>query len=153
MDLNLPKRFDVHYVAEDGKEHECIIVHRAILGSLERFVGGLIEHFGGWFPVWLAPEQVRILPITDGHVEYARSVQQRLEAAGVRAGLEARNDTIGYKIRAGVMDKIPYLLIVGDREAENDAVSVRSHPKGDEGAVAVQEFIGRITGEIEGKAL
>ncbi len=153
VDLNLPKRFDVRYVAEDGKEHECIIVHRAILGSLERFVGGLIEHFGGWFPVWLAPEQVRILPITDGHVEYARSVQQRLEAAGVRAGLEARNDTIGYKIRSGVVDKVPYLLIVGDREAENDAVSVRSHPKGDEGAVSVGEFIERVTAEIQSKAV
>ena len=153
VDLNLPKRFDVRYVAEDGKEHECIIVHRAILGSLERFVGGLIEHFAGWFPVWLAPEQVRILPITDGHVEYARGVQRRLEAAGVRVGVEARNDTIGYKIRAGVMDKVPYLLITGDREVENDAVSVRTHEKGDEGAVSVADFIERITAEIEAKAL
>jgi len=153
VDLNLPKRFDVHYVAEDGKEHECIIVHRAILGSLERFVGGLIEHFGGWFPVWLAPEQVRILPIADAHVFYARGVQERLEAVGVRAGVEARNDTIGYKIRAGVMDKVPYLLIVGDREVESDAVSVRTHQEGDEGAASVADFIERIRGEIEAKKL
>jgi threonyl-tRNA synthetase len=153
VDLNLPKRFDVHYVAEDGKEHECIIVHRTVLGSMERFVGGLIEHYAGWFPVWLAPEQVRILPITDAHVQYARAVQERLKAAGVRASVEARSDTIGYKIRAGVMDKVPYLLIVGDREVQNDAVSVRTHERGDEGAVAVEEFGRRITGEIESKKL
>jgi len=151
VDLNLPKRFDVTYVAEDGKEHECIIVHRAILGSLERFVGGLVEHFGGWFPLWLAPEQVRVLPITDGHVEYARQVRERLKAEGVRASVDERNESMGYKVRAGTMDKIPYLLIVGDRELENDAVSVRTHTGGDEGAVSVDEFVARVRGEIANK--
>ena len=152
VDLNLPKRFDVHYVAEDGKEHECIIVHRTVLGSMERFIGGLIEHYAGWFPVWLAPEQVRILPITDAHAEYARQVQARLTEAGVRASVQDRNETIGYKIRAGTMDKVPYLLIIGDREVETQAVSVRTHAKGDEGAVSVGEFVGRITAEIARKA-
>jgi threonyl-tRNA synthetase len=153
VDLNLPKRFNVTYVGEDGAEHECIIVHRAILGSLERFVGGLIEHFAGWFPVWLAPEQVRILPITDGHVEYARGVQAKLEEAGVRASVDDRNQTMGYKVRSGTVEKVPYLLIVGDREAENGAVSVRSHPAGDEGAVSLADFVARIRQEIAEKRL
>jgi len=153
VDLNLPKRFDVHYVAEDGKEHECIIVHRTVLGSMERFIGGLIEHYAGWFPVWLAPEQVRILPITDAHAEYARQVQARLTEAGVRASVQDRNETIGYKIRAGTMDKVPYLLIIGDREVETQAVSVRTHAKGDEGAVSVGEFVERVLAEIRAKSI
>jgi len=153
VDLNLPKRFEVLYVGEDGREHECIIVHRAILGSMERFVGGLIEHFGGWFPVWLAPEQARVLPITDEHVNYAEQVQRQLRAAGVRATVDDRNETMGYKVRSGTMDKVPYLLIVGDREIENGTVSVRSHEKGDEGPVPVDEFLDRIEREIAEKEL
>ncbi len=153
VDLNLPKRFDVKYVAEDGIEHECIIVHRAILGSLERFVGEIIEHFGGWFPTWLAPEQVRILPITDAHLEYSREVLQKLLDAGVRATCDERSETMGYKVRAGTMDKVPYLLIVGDREVENGTVSVRSHEGGDEGAVGLEEFLERLLDEIEEKRL
>jgi threonyl-tRNA synthetase len=153
VDLNLPKRFNVAYVGEDGKEHECIIVHRAILGSLERFVGGLIEHFGGWFPVWLAPEQVRVLPITDAHVEYARQVRGRLRDAGVRAGCDERNETMGYKVRAGTLDRTPYLLVVGDREVAGGTVSVRSHERGDEGAVPLAEFLVRVRAEIEEKRL
>jgi threonyl-tRNA synthetase len=153
VDLNLPKRFEVVYVGEDGQEHECIIVHRAILGSLERFVGGLIEHFGGWFPVWLAPEQVRVLTITDEHVEYAEQVQRQLRAAGVRATVDDRNETMGYKVRAGTVDKVPYLLIVGDREVENGTVSVRSQEEGDEGPVPVDEFLDRIEREIAEKQL
>jgi threonyl-tRNA synthetase len=153
VDLNLPKRFDVGYVAEDGHEHECIIVHRAILGSLERFVGGLIEHFGGWFPVWLAPEQVRVLPITDEHNEYARQVADRLAEHDVRASVDDSNETMGYKVRAGTMDKIPYLLIVGDREVENGTVSVRSHDEGDEGPAPMPEFVARVVEEIETKKL
>ncbi len=153
VDLNLPKRFDVTYVGEDGQEHECIIVHRAILGSLERFVGGLIEHFGGWFPVWLAPEQVRVLPITDAHLDYARQVLGRLRDADVRASCHERNETMGYKVRAGTVNKIPYLLIVGDREVDDGTVSVRSHDHGDEGAVEVEQFLRRVKEEIEQKRL
>ncbi|NLW50518.1 MAG: threonine--tRNA ligase [Candidatus Brocadiaceae bacterium] len=153
VDLNLPKRFDVTYVGEDGKDHECIIVHRAVLGSMERFVGGLIEHFAGWFPVWLAPEQARLLPITDAHAEYARGVQARLRAAGVRAGCDERNETMGYKVRAGIVDKVPYLLVVGDREAAEGTVSVRSHDGGNEGAVAVEDVAARIAEEIRSRRL
>ena len=153
VDLNLPKRFDVTYVGEDGKDHECIIVHRAILGSLERFVGEIIEHFAGWFPVWLAPEQVRILPITDAHLDYARGVLKRLLEAGVRASCDERNETMGYKVRAGTVDKVPYLLVVGDREVQNGAVSVRSHDNCDEGAVALSEFMHRLRQEVQTKQL
>lgn len=153
VDLNLPKRFEVMYIGEDGREHECIIVHRAILGSLERFVGGIIEHFGGWFPTWLAPEQVRVLPITDDHADYAVGVVDQLRAAGVRASVDERNETMGYKIRSGTVDKVPYLLIVGDREVEAGAVAVRSHDSGDEGAVPVDEFVDRITAEIAERRL
>ncbi|MHC5034481.1 MAG: threonine--tRNA ligase, partial [Planctomycetota bacterium] len=153
VDLNLPKRFDVAYVGEDGREHECIIVHRAIFGSLERFVGEIIEHFAGWFPAWLAPEQVRVLPITDDHVEYARGVLRQLEEAGVRASCDERNETMGYKVRSGTVMKVPYLLVVGDRETADGTVSVRSHEKGDEGAVPVGEFLQRLRGEIVEKRL
>jgi threonyl-tRNA synthetase len=153
VDLNLPKRFNVTYVAEDGKEHECIIVHRAVLGSLERFVGGLIEHFAGWFPVWLAPEQVRILPITQMHIEYARKALDRMEGVGVRASCDERNETMGYKVRAGTMGKVPYLLVVGDREVQNGTVSVRSHARGEEGAVSLDDFLGRLKDEIDRKVL
>jgi len=153
VDLNLPKRFDVTYVGEDGAEHECIILHRAILGSLERFVGGLIEHFAGWFPVWLAPEQVRVLPITDAHVDYAEKVLRTLKAEGLRAASDARNEKTGWKVRAGTVDKVPYLLIVGDREVEGGTVSVRSHDRGDEGSVGLDEFVARIVSEVESKQL
>ena len=153
VDLNLHKRFDGSYIGPDGEEHECIIVHRAILGSLERFVGGLIEHFAGWFPTWLAPEQVRLLPITDDHHEYARSVLAELQKHEIRASSDERNEKTGYKVHEGIDDKVPYLLIIGDREVENGTVSVRSHDHGDEGAVPVGEFLDRITREIETKAM
>mgnify|MGYP000291177193 CR=1 FL=1 len=153
VDLNLPKRFDVSYIGDDNEEHECVIVHRAILGSLERFVGMLIEHFAGWFPVWLAPEQVRVLPITDDHMEYARKVRDRLREAGLRATCDERNEKTGYKVHSGTDDKVPYLLIVGDREVEEGTVSVRSHDDGDEGAVSLETFVNRITSEVEDKQL
>ena len=153
VDLNLPKRFDVTYIGPDGEEHECIIVHRAILGSLERFVGGLIEHFGGWFPTWLAPEQVRILPITDDHHDYARQVLGRLQQREIRASSDERNEKTGYKVHEGIDDKVPYLLIIGDREVKNGTVSVRSHDHGDEGPVDMDKFVERVVEEIETKAL
>jgi len=153
VDLNLPKRFEVTYIGDDGAEHECVIVHRAILGSLERFVGTLLEHFAGWFPVWLAPEQVRILPITDAHIGYARQVLGRLREAGLRATCDERNEKTGYKVRAAAVDKVPYMLIVGGREAEAGTVSVRSHQRGDEGAVSLDDFLARIRREIEEKSL
>jgi len=153
VDLNLPKRFSVTYAGPDGQEHECIIVHRAILGSLERFVGGLIEHFGGWFPLWLAPEQARVLPVTDAHLSYAREVTHRLRQAGLRASCDERNQTMGYKIRSGTVEKVPYLLVVGDREVRDGTVSVRSHEGGDEGSVPVDELVARLGEEVAQKRL
>jgi len=153
VDLNLPKRFEVVYVGQDGKEHECIIVHRAILGSIERFVGGLIEHFGGSFPLWLAPEQVRVVPITDRHIGYAQGVLRRLKEAGLRAACDERNETTSYRIRAATLDKIPYLLVVGDREEEAGTVNVRSHDRGQEGAVTLDDFLARAADEIATKKL
>jgi len=153
VDLNLPKRFNVTYIGPDGAEHECIIVHRAILGSLERFVGQVIEHFAGWFPVWLAPEQVRILPITDAHHEYAASVLQAAKRLGVRATCDERNEKTGWKVRAAAADKVPYMLVVGDREVASATVNVRSHERGHEGEVPLEQFLERIVGEIEHKAL
>ena len=153
VDLNLPKRFDVSYIGEDGAKHECIIVHRTVLGSMERFVGGLIEHFAGWLPVWLAPEQVRVLPITDAHHEYARRVVDALAGAGVRATCDERNEKTGYKVHQGIAMKVPYLLVVGGREAANETVSVRTHHGGEEGVVPLSEFIELVTVQIEGKDL
>ena len=153
VDLNLPKRFDVSYIGRDGEEHECIIIHRAIMGSLERFVAELIEHFAGWFPVWLAPEQARVLTITDDQTEYARQVERKLAEAGVRVSCDDRNETMSYKVREGTVDKVPYLLIVGPREVENGTVSVRSGDEGDEGPVRRERFLERITHEIETKQL
>jgi len=153
VDLNLPKRFEVKYVGADGREHECVIVHRAVLGSMERFVGLLIEHFGGWFPTWLAPEQVRVLPITNAHLDWARSVGERLKGAGVRVSCDERNEKTAYKVRAGIADKVPYLLIIGDIEAQNGTVSVRSRDKGDEGALPVADFVERIRREITERTL
>ncbi len=153
VDLNLPKRFGVNYIGDDGMEHECIIVHRAILGSLERFVGGLIEHFAGWFPLWLAPEQVRILPITDNHIDYSKTVLDGLLKKGMRAAIDDRNEKTGYKVHSATQDKVPYMLIIGDREVESGTVSVRSHDYGDEGAVSLEEVSQRLAAEIESKAL
>jgi len=153
VDLNLPKRFEVVYIGNDGKEHECIIIHRAVLGSLERFVGGLIEHFAGWFPVWLAPEQVRVLPITDRHVGYARQVLERLKEMRVRASCDERNESMRYKIHAGTADKVPYMLVVGAREVDSSTVSVRSHENGDEGAMPLEAFLERLEREIRTRSL
>jgi threonyl-tRNA synthetase len=153
VDLNLPKRFGVKYIGSDGAEHECAIIHRAILGSMERFIGGLIEHYAAWFPVWLAPEQVRILPITDAHHEYAGKVLQTLKGRGIRASCDDRNEKTSFKVRAGNADKVPYLLVVGAREMENGTVSVRSHDRGDEGAVPLEKFLERITDQIQRKVL
>jgi len=148
FDFNLTTRFDMEYVAADGERHRPLMVHRALLGSLERFFGVLIEHTGGAFPVWLAPVQVKVIPIADRHHEYARSVAERLSGAGVRVEVDDRRATTGAKIRDGEMQKIPYLLIVGDREKEGGAVSVRKRGEGDLGPQAVEEFAGRLAPEL-----
>ncbi|HHX64079.1 MAG TPA: threonine--tRNA ligase [Chloroflexi bacterium] len=143
FDFNEPERFDMVYVGADGQEHRPYMVHRALLGSLERFFGLLIENYGGAFPLWLAPVQARIIPIADRHVEYARSVEARLREAGLRIDLDDGSERMNAKIRAAQLLKIPYMLVVGDREAEDDAVAVRLRTNENLGALKVDEFIAR----------
>ena len=141
LDYNLPERFDLTYVGSDDKRHRPAMIHRAPFGSLERFIGVLIEHCGGAFPAWLAPVQVRILPITDAHVDYAEEVKTQLFDAGLRVEVDARNEKMGYKIREAQVQKVPYMLVVGNREMENGAVAVRLRTGEDLGAMPVAEFV------------
>ena len=141
LDYNLPERFDLTYVGSDDKRHRPAMIHRAPFGSLERFIGVLIEHCGGAFPAWLAPEQVRILPITDAHVDYAEEVKTQLFNAGLRVKVDARNEKMGYKIREAQVQKVPYMLVIGKREMENGAVAVRLRTEEDLGAMPVAEFL------------
>jgi len=141
LDYNLPERFDLTYVGSDDKRHRPVMIHRAPFGSLERFIGVLIEHCGGAFPAWLAPVQVRILPITDAHVDYARAVEAQLRKAGLRVEVDARNEKMGFKIREAQLQKIPYMLVIGNREMENDAVAVRLRTEEDLGAMPVAAFL------------
>jgi threonyl-tRNA synthetase len=151
LDSVLPERFDLKYIDAEDQERRPVMIHRAMLGSLERFLGILIEHTGGAFPIWLAPEQVRILPITERTVEYAESVRTRLAAAGIRARVDRRNEKIGMKIRDAQIEKVPYMLVVGDREAEAGAVAVRSRKEGDLGASSVEEFLQLAVGQVRGR--
>jgi threonyl-tRNA synthetase len=152
FDFTLPRRFELEYIAEDGKKHQPLMVHRALYGSIERFFGILIEHYAGAFPVWLAPVQAVVLPITDRHIEYAQKVTKRLEEAGLRVSLDDRSEKVNLKIRDAQMQKVPYMLVVGDREAQNDSVSVRNRKHGDQGAQTVDEFLAAIGKLIETKA-
>ena len=140
FDFNLPQRFDLTYVGPDSKEHPVVVVHRVVLGALERFVGTLIEQHGGAFPTWLAPVQVVVIPITERHHEYARQVMARLADGGFRAELDDRSETTGFKVREAELMKVPYMLIVGDREEEQGTVAVRKREQGDLGAVPLEEF-------------
>ncbi len=153
FDFNLPERFDIHYVDKDGEYKRPYMVHRAIFGSLERFFGVLIEHFGGFFPLWIAPEQVRVLPITDAQHYYGRKVTAELKAAGIRAELDQRSEKVGYKIREAETQKVPYMLIVGGKEVENNQVSLRRHGEGDIGTFSVADVIERFKQEIENRTL
>jgi threonyl-tRNA synthetase len=141
FDFNLPGRFDMSYVGEDGKPHRPFMIHRALLGSLERFFGVLIEHYGGAFPVWLAPLQARVIPIADRHNEYAHQVQKELEAAGLRADVVDSAERMQAKIRDAQMLKIPYMLVVGDQEAEAGSVNLRLRSGEKPGALSVAEFV------------
>ena len=153
LDSQLPERFELEYVGEDGAKHRPVMIHRVVLGSIERFIGVITEHFGGAFPTWLAPVQVKVMPITDRSRDYAKSVADRLDAAGVRVECDFRNEKIGYKIREAQSRKIPYMLVIGDKEAENGTVSVRTRSGGDKGAMALDAFIESITQEISSRAL
>ncbi len=141
FDFNLPERFDLTYIGEDGKEHQPYMVHRALLGSLERFFGILIEHYAGAFPAWLAPEQVRVLPITAGQIEYAKGIEAKLREADVRVTVDADNEKLGAKIRRAQLEKVPFMLVVGGRDAEAGVVSVRSREAGDKGAMSREAFM------------
>ena len=149
LDYQMPERLDASYVGADNAEHRPVMIHRALLGSFERFIGILIEHYGGEFPVWLTPTQAIVLPIADRHAEYARAVNARLTDAGVRSELDDRTESVGRKIRDGELRKIPYMLVVGDREAEQDEVSVREHRAGDTGTVSVDAFAQRVLDETK----
>ena len=151
LDFQLPQRFELEYVGADGEKHRPIMIHRVVFGSIERFIGILIEHFAGAFPTWLAPVQVKVLPISDKYMDYAQSVLNKLTEAGIRAEVDTRAEKIGYKIREAQTAKIPYLLVVGQKEEEENTVSVRSRAAGDEGARSLDMFIADILKEIETK--
>ena len=151
LDFCLPARFQLTYIDKDGKERTPVVLHRAILGSLDRFMAYLIEETMGAFPTWLAPEQVRILPITDRTVEYSEQLAAKLEDLGIRVEVDARNEKIGFKIREAQMQKIPYMLVIGDKEAEEGTVAVRSRKEGDLGAQTFDAFAGKITEEVRNK--
>jgi threonyl-tRNA synthetase len=148
FDSFLPKRFELEYIAEDGKKHRPLMVHRALFGSVERFFGILVEHYAGAFPVWLAPVQATVLPITDKQTPYAHEVAAKLRSAGVRVSVDDRNEKVNLKIREAQLQKVPYMLVIGGREAEAGQVAVRHRKRADLGPVAVDDFIATITGEI-----
>ena len=149
LDFLLPRRFELSYIGEDGKEHTPIVIHRAILGTFDRFLSFLIEETKGAFPIWLAPVQVKILPISDTYVKYAKTVKEQLEKEGIRVEVDDRNEKIGYKIRESQVQKVPYMLVVGEKEMEANTVGVRSRKDGDVGAVEVDKFIKTVLEEIK----
>ncbi len=153
LDMQMPERFELEYVGEDGQKHRPVMIHRVVLGSIERFIGVITEHFAGAFPVWLAPVQVKVMPITDRSADYAKEVAAKLDAAGIRVETDLRNEKIGYKIREAQLQKLPYMLVIGDKEAQSGAVSVRSRSGEDLGAMPLNDFVARIKEEIETKTI
>jgi len=153
VDFNLPERFDVNYIGEDGERHRAVMIHRTLLGSMERFVGGLIEHYAGAFPVWLAPVQIAIIPITDDQIAFANQVKATLEAKGLRVNVNDARDRMQAKIRDAQMQKIPYMLVIGKREVEQNAVAVRLRSGEDLGAMQVPDFIDMIEAVVASKSL
>jgi threonyl-tRNA synthetase len=148
VDYNLPERFDLHYVGSDNQLHRPVMIHRAPFGSMERFTGVLIEHCAGKFPLWLTPEQFAILPVSDKYVEYAQQVQQQLAVDDLRGIVDDRNETIGRKIRDNELKRIPYLLIVGEKEAEAGTVSVRKQGEGDQGVLSISGFADMVKAQL-----
>jgi threonyl-tRNA synthetase len=143
----MPERFELQYTGADDEPHRPVMIHRAMLGSYERFIGILIEHYAGDFPVWLAPVQAIVLPIADRHNAYAASVRSRLRDRGLRVEVDERDEKVGRKVRDAELRKIPYLLVVGDREADSEEVSVRRHGEGDQGTTGVDAFANRLASE------
>ena len=153
LDFQMPERFDLTYIGEDGERHRPVMLHRVIFGSIERFIGILIEHFAGAFPTWLSPVQVKILPITDNNIGYANKIKEELERHEIRVEIDDRNEKIGYKIREAQVQKVPYMLVIGQKEMEDNTVGVRSRKDGDIGANSLEEFINNIKEEIQNYSL
>ncbi len=154
LDFNLPQRFDLEYIGADNAAHQPVMLHRVLVGSMERFVGGLIEHYAGAFPVWMAPEQVRVIPISDENVEVCRQLTERLKQAGIRAHLDARTETLNYRIRDGELQKVPYMAVVGKREAEGGTIALRVRGTGKKQEIVdAGEFVERVRNEIASRAL
>uniref|UniRef100_UPI003FF14A5E threonine--tRNA ligase n=1 Tax=Dialister sp. TaxID=1955814 RepID=UPI003FF14A5E len=149
MDMQLPERFDVNYIGEDGEKHRAVMLHRAGYGSLERFIGILIEHYAGAFPTWIAPVQAKIIPVTDKNLEYAKSVATAMSESDIRVEVEEANETLGYKIRKAQMEKVPYMIIVGDQEMKGHTISVRSRKNGDQGSQSLPMFVANLIREIK----
>ena len=149
LDFQMPERFDLSYIGEDGEKHRPVMLHRVIFGSIERFIGILIEHYAGAFPLWLSPVQVKIMTITDAQNDYAKEVEKMLKQAGFRVELDNRNEKIGYKIREAQMEKVPYMLVLGDKEVQSQSVGVRKREEGDIGAIPVEEFIEKLQQELK----
>ena len=152
LDMQLPERFELEYVGEDGEKHRPVMIHRVVLGSIERFIGVITEHFAGAFPTWLSPVQVKVLPVTDRAAEYADQVASKLDNMGFRVEVDHRNEKIGKKIREAQLEKVPYMLVVGDRDMENGTVSPRHRADGDLGAMSFDEFVALLTDVVESKA-
>lgn len=149
MDMQLPERFDVNYIGEDGEKHRAVMLHRAGYGSLERFIGILIEHYAGAFPTWIAPVQAKIIPVTDKNLEYAKSVAAAMSESDIRVEVEEANETLGYKIRKAQMEKVPYMIIVGDQEMKGHTISIRSRKNGDQGSQSLPMFVANLIREIK----
>jgi threonyl-tRNA synthetase len=149
FDFNLPPRFDVNYIGEDGKKHHVYMIHRTVLGSMERFTGALIEHYAGAFPLWLAPVQVKILPIGEKHVDYARQVESLLRKETFRVEVDIRDEKVSQKIRVAQLEQVPYMLIIGDKEVSGQTVSLRHRRKGDLGSLTIEQFIRQLSDEME----
>ena len=153
LDFLLPRRFELSYIGEDNKEHTPVVIHRAILGTFDRFISFLIEETKGAFPIWLSPVQAKILPITDAQNEYAKNLEAKLKEKGIRAQIDDSSEKIGYKIRKAQLEKVPYMLVVGAKEVEENLVAIRSRKAGDIGQMTVDDFISKIKEEIETKAI
>ncbi|MCD7935103.1 MAG: threonine--tRNA ligase [Oscillospiraceae bacterium] len=153
LDSQLPERFALEYVGTDGAKHRPVMIHRVVFGSIERFIGIITEHFAGAFPTWLAPVQAKVMNITDRSADYARTVQEKLDAAGIRAELDLRNEKIGYKIREAQMQKVPYMLVVGDKEAADGSVSVRSRTGENRGSLPLEDFLTQLQDEVRTRAM
>ncbi len=153
LDFQLPQRFELDYIGSDNEKHRPIVIHRVIYGSIERFLGILIEHFAGKFPTWLAPVQVKVLPISNKFNEYSESIKKKLSENGIRVEMDYRDEKIGYKIREARNERIPYIIVVGEKEEKEDTISLRSRKNGDEGTFKLESLIERISNEIRNKEL